>query len=189
MSRSERTYRTGKFFLILGIVFAFITAITAIVHCMDYSWMPFELLFELPFAVLLEYVLIGAGMTVIFLGIAWIFYGVAGKQMKTEQDALVIEDDAVLEEFEEFEEFKEPAVCISCAPYAPCQTCQIETPIRKKTRKRKRVTVAGHDVTRYAVDNLVIPAVVAGVLAVSLAMVSKKSEKAKRRHDFYRWLG
>lgn len=178
MLKSERTYRTGKVFLVFGILFAIVTVIAAVVHCMEYSWMPFELTFELPFQVLLEYVLIGAGLTLIFLGLAWICYGVASNRAKKESDALLHAEEVHFEEH------------FACEPVVvESKPCQNQSKNIAATWKSKLSRVADTDAARM-VGKFVLPAVIAGAVAVTAVLVfTKKDKKAKRRQQFYRWLG
>lgn len=177
MLKSERTYRTGKVFLVFGILFAVVTVIAAAVHCMEYSWMPFELTFELPFEVLLEYVLIGAGLTLIFLGLAWICYGVASSRAKKESDALLHAEEIHFEER------------FACEPIAEAQPCQNKNKNTADTWKSKLSRVADTDAARM-VGKFVLPAVIAGAVAFTAVLVfTKKDKKAKRRQQFYQWLG
>ena len=161
MMKSEKAHGAGRGFLILGIVFAVLTLIVAGIHCMKYSWMPFELIFQLPFEILPEHVMIGAGVTVIFLAIAWICFGVASRRAKQEAAVLQNADDSVFEE-----RGAEVVVCRGA----------------REQHKTDRDTKA-------TIGKIAVPAVVIGVCSLALVFAGKKMKKAKHRRDFYRWLG
>ncbi|MBR3895076.1 MAG: hypothetical protein IKJ35_08010 [Clostridia bacterium] len=164
MLKSEKAYRTGKIFLILGIVFAVLTVITGGLHCMEYDWMPFELIFPLPFAVLLEYVLIGAGVTLIFFGVAWICYGVGGRRARKEYAAICSADEEAF--VEDLVETDDPAARVRV----------VLDRSSKKPAKKKLSPV---------VEKFVVPAVVIGVLSLAVVLTVKKSteQKSSREKD------
>ncbi|MBO5294751.1 MAG: hypothetical protein J6B71_05875 [Clostridia bacterium] len=173
MLKSEKTHRAGSVFLWIGIIFAIVTLIAGLIHTTYYNWMPFELIFELPFEILLEYVLIGAGVTLIFLCIAWICYGVARSQARKETDLIFGEDDYCFED-EEYE--LEPVATKKSAG---------ET---VKAIKEKVITVAKDEKVQ-KVGMVVLPAVAACIVTAAIATAAQNSKKAKRRREFYRWLG
>ena len=174
MLKSEKTHRAGSVFLWIGIIFAILTVAAGAIHTTYYDWMPFELIFELPFTILLEYVLIGAGVTLIFLCIAWICYGVARAQARKEEDLIYGEDDYCFEEEDEYE--LEPVATKKSAG---------ET---VKAIKEKVVAVAKDEKVQ-KVGMVVIPAVAACIVTATIATAVQNSQKAKRRREFYRWLG
>jgi len=160
MLKSEKAYRTAKIFLILGIVFAVLTVIVGTVHCMEYSWMPFELIFSLPFAVLLEYVLIGAGVTLLLLGIAWICYGIGGRRAKAESAAICVAEDEAFEE-----ETIEPLDGASKIR-AVLDGDSAKRPVQKKKASP-------------VIEKIVVPVVSIAVLTVALILTLKKSTEKK----------
>lgn len=163
MMKSEKAYRAGRVFLVFGIVFAILTLIAMGIHCMKYSWMPFELIFQMPFEILLEYVLIGAGLTVTFLGIAWICYGVAHSRAKKENAALCVAEDSAFED---------------------CGGLNLSNSVRESRRNRLEEQEQSE-----AIGSLTVPAAAIGICSLAILLIGKKMAKDKRRRDFYRWLG
>ena len=175
MLRSEKTHRAGSVFLWIGIIFAILTVAIGAVHTTYYEWMPVDLIFELPFVIELEYVLIGAGLTLIFLCIGWICYGVASAQAKKETDYIYGEDDYTFENEYDFEN-----VSVSAEKKGFGETVN--------AIKEKVITVAKDEKVQ-KVGMIVLPAVAACIVTVAVATAAQNSKKAKRRREFYRWLG
>ncbi|MBQ7346441.1 MAG: hypothetical protein IJW55_00635 [Clostridia bacterium] len=176
MLKSEKTHRAGTVLLWIGIILAIVTLAAGFVHCTKYAWMPFELIFEMPFEILLEYVLIGAGLTLIFLGIAWICYGVASHQAKRETDIMYGEDDYCFEEEDTCE--------VDVAPATPKKK-----PSDTVKEWKDKVVAVAKDEKVQKVGKIVLPAVAACIVTAAVAAAAQSGQKAKRRREFYRWLG
>ena len=163
-------------FVFLGVLVLIATLAAGFVYSTTKEWMPYELSFELPFAITHDYLMIGAGAMVIFFLVAAIFKGFARKAAKNAPK------EPTEEELQQY--FVDPAFTATFSIPAVSKKPEKETDEVGK----KIVSVCCSEKGKKAAK-IALPVIAAGIATATAVTMIQNGKKAKRRREFYRWLG
>lgn len=181
MERSKKTRRAAKVFLWIGIIALLVTAYAAFLHFgVAAENARFEMknpdMQKFVDSYSLECLLISAGVTLILFCIALICAGVAHKQAKRENEALYQAAD---------EYYVEPSLEVSVS---------IPAGEAKKAAKsikeiKDLIVEKAKDEKVQKVGKVVVPLALGCIVTAAIATTVGNNTKAKRRRQFYKWLG
>ena len=163
-------------FVFLGVLVLIATLAAGFVYSTTKDWMPYELSFKLPFEIRHDYLVIGAGVMVICFLLAAILSGAARRAAKKAPQEM--SDQQVMEYFVD-----------------PAFTATFSMPVvSKKPEKetdevgKKIATVCCSEKGKKAAK-IALPVIAAGIATATAVTMIQNGKKAKRRREFYRWLG
>ena len=158
-----------------------LSLVTLIVQAAFYitaqDWMPYEFVFKLPFAIKLDYVMLNAAILILLFLFTLLFFACARRRARKNREAA----EAALEEEPAY--YLEEPTAVSCR-VAPTKTANTEA---QDLQQQIAELISSETVQKVA--KIAVPVLGACIVGAMVASTVRNHQKAKRRREFYRWLG